>query len=219
MKKALHFVITACLFTTVSNAQIAKSKVLLGGTLAYYQRTEDYSDERFNPAKQRYLTVSPSVGKVIKENLVLGVEVSFMSSYLRYNPPLTINENKSKSYGGAIFLRRYVPLLKNFYFFGQAAAGFSKQKGAQTYDSKPYNETNGWGSALSLTPGLTYGITKKFFVEAALNNLALLAYSHSKTESTDATTQIVSSSKSNDFNVSTSLGSSGGFNIGFRLLL
>lgn len=218
MKKALHLAIAALFFTAASNAQITKGKTLLGGTVAYYQTTAEYAVGNYATGKQHYLTISPSAGKVIRENLVLGLEANFYSTNQEYGLAPNKTENESSGYGGNVFLRRYVPLLKNFYFFGQGAVGYSETKSSQTSNSQPYSETKNWSVSASLYPGLAYAITKKFHVEAALNNLALISYSHSKHDYVNSTPE-TPSSKGSAFNVSTSLGSNGGFGIGFRLLL
>lgn len=218
MRKALLIAFT-CLAGITSQAQVEKGRTLLGGTIAYNQST-NYSDGNYlSPGKQRSVIISPSFGKAIKTNFVLGVEASFSSGNQTYGAATDAIKTKSHSYGGAIFLRQYVPLLKNFYFYAQGMMGGSKNEAKQTHNNRVNNRTEGWGVSASLSPGLTYAITKKLYVESGLNGFALLAYSHSKLLYTDATTGGVSVSKGNNFNFSTSLGSSGGFTIGFRVLL
>lgn len=219
MKKVVLLAAVLVFVTTITQAQITKGRTLLGGTVAYNQSTGYNADNTSYPGKQHNLFVNPSVGNAIKENLVLGVEASFYTGNLKYGAAPNQYKNKSRSYGGSVFLRQYVPLLKRFYFYAQAAAGGNKNKSWQTYNAKTYSNTEGWGAGVSFTPGLTYALTKKLYAESGLNGFALLNYNHSKTESTDLNTGTVSSSKGSNFNFSTSLGGGSGLNIGFRLLL
>jgi hypothetical protein len=219
MKKALLTTSVFVLITSIAQAQITKGRTLLGGSISYGQGNNESTGNSSYPAKQHNLFVNPSVGKVIKDNLVVGLEGSFYSGNQKYGNTANESVNKSRSYGASLFVRQYVPLLKRFYFYAQALAGGGKNKAEQTYNNQTYSTTEGWGASVSLNPGLTYAITKKLYVESALNGFALLAYGHSKSEATDPSTGTVSTSKSNTFNFTTSLGGGNGFSVGFRLLL
>lgn len=219
MKKALHLAVALFFITATAQAQVTKGKILVGGTIGYAQVSEENTDNNSSPTKQNYFIINPSVGNVIKENLVLGIEATISSINQKYEAPSFEAKNESRSYGGSLFVRRYVPLLKNFYFFGQAAAGYSRSKTVQTYNNETYGKSQGWGAGINLYPGLAYAITKKFHVEAGLNNLAVIGYNHLNSENTNLNTEVVTLSESSSFNVSTSLGSNGGFSIGFRFLL
>ena len=63
------------------------------------------------------------------------------------------------------FLRRYVPLLKNFFFYAQATAAGNSNHDQQKNNNILYNNAKGWSAAVSLTPGLTYAITRKLYAE------------------------------------------------------
>jgi hypothetical protein len=116
-------------------------------------------------------------------------------------------------------MRRYVPLLKSFYFFGQGAVDFSAQNSSEKFQGQMRSKTKGWGTSVSLYPGLAYAVTRKFYVEAALNNLLVAGYNRSEAESKDLSSGLVSSSKTSSFGFSTTLGSFALFTFGFRFLL
>lgn len=218
MKKVLYTTIICFAVGSVTQAQITKGKMLVGGTIVYSQgKAENSNNINYIPTKQHYVSINPAVGKVIKENLVVGLQANFLSRNQNNENP--VSKSKTENYGGGVFLRKYIPLLKNFYFFGHAAAGYNKSKTSQTYMGRPYGKAEGWDINASAYPGLAYAITKKFHIEAGLNDLAVVGYSHSEFENTDLATGSLSSSKGNNFSISTSLGSNAGFNIGFRLLL
>jgi hypothetical protein len=219
MRKALLLVAVIISFASITHAQITKGRILLGGTLAYGRSTGYNPPNVSDPQVQQGLTINPSFGKAVKDNLILGIEASFYSLTQKYRSSTIISKYRSQSYGGSIFLRQYVPILKQFYFYAQAAAGANKNRTWQTSNDQTLNDTQGWGASLNLTPGLTYAITKRLYVETGLNGFALLSYNHSKTKFTDSNSGTVSTAKGSNFGISTSLGSSSGLNIGFRLLL
>jgi hypothetical protein len=219
MRKALLLTTVLAFITAIACAQIPKGRTLLGGTLSFSQANDHPANNASYPGKQRNVYINPSFGKVIKENLIVGLEGSFYFHNQKYGSTTNETVYKNRSYGGNVFVRQYVPLLKRFYFYAQASAGGSKNKQSQIYNDQTYSNTEGWGASVSLNPGLTYAITKKLYVESGLNGFALLAYAHSKSESTDPSSGAVSASKGSYFNFTTSLGSGGGISIGFRLLL
>lgn len=221
MKKALLGTTVLMLFAFVAEAQISKGKILLGGTLGYSTGSSEADYPLPSPPydKQHFVTISPSVGKVIKDNLVLGIVGSYFTGLQRSQNQSNETEWKTDGYGGAVFLRRYISLTKNFYFFGQGAAGYSVNKQTQTTNKQLITESKNGLANLALLPGLSYAVTPKFFVEANLNNLALITYNHSIFRSFNPNTNIIETSKGNSFSVSTSLSGTTQFSIGFKVLL
>jgi hypothetical protein len=218
MKNVFYTAILMLFIANSAAAQISKGKVFLGGTVGFGQQTSEMTNMSSNyPTKQTYLTISPSVGKVIRENIILGVQASIATQRSDYK--VQEFDARYKGYSGGVFMRRYVPLLKSFYFFGQGAADFSVQNSSEKFQGQTRNKAKGWGTSVSLYPGLAYAVTRKFYVEAALNNLLVAGYNRSETESKDPGSGVVSSSETSSFGFSTSLGSSAGFTIGFRFLL
>jgi hypothetical protein len=217
MKNVFYTAILMLFVASSASAQISKGKVLLGGNVGFTQyKNETTNTTGYNYPSQTFLNISPSIGKVIRENLVLGVQAGIRTQKAKYLPQNTVSKNKY--YDGGLFLRRYVPLLKSFYFFGHSAANFSAQKGSESYQDQMRSKTKGWSTSVSLYPGLAYAITRKFYVEAALNNLLVASYGRSETELKDPTSGS-DFYKTSSFAISTSLGSNAGFAIGFRFLL
>lgn len=219
MKKALHLALVLAVFATTASAQITKGKTLLGGTLVYNRASIGFMPNNTIPNKQRFVTLSPSIGKVVKENLMVGIEADYSESRQNYQSETTRIDLNNSGYGGGVFVRRYVPLVKNFYFFGQADAKFSKSESSQTSNNQLDTKLESWVVSASLSPGLSYAVTKTFYMEAGFNSLAQLGYSHSKAQFKDPATGVVSTANGDGFVVSTSLGTNSGFAIGFRLLL
>ncbi len=218
---ALVFV---CAFMVNSQAQISKGTVWVGGSIGYNQNKVDYKDTARN-AKTSSLRVSPSIGIAVKDNLIIGIRLSYghdKSKNYSYD-----GEGKTNSYGGGIFVRQYIPVISRLYLFGEASVAYTSLKAESTsklYDGygnyiKENIIAKSWGTDLNVTPGLAFAITKKFQIETSLNSLFNAGYSKTK-NSTDRP------NPSNNFNQTIDQFNAGiftdgkvQFNVGVRFLL
>ena len=214
MKKVLLLATTIVAIVTTSNAQISKGSVFLGGSLNFSSgKTEDPMYE----SKQKSIGFSPAVGLTIKTNTVLGLQLGY-GHYNYINPANSFNpEQESTSFSSEAFLRKYLPLGKDFYFFGQGGVYFNRGNGENKYAASK-QEIKGWGVGLEVQPGISYAVNKKFHLEAGLANMANIGFNKSETKTTPAT-EPTTLSKSQGFNFSSSLSSGNYFTIGFRLFL
>ena len=127
-------------------------------------------------------------------------------------------------YGAGVFYKKYKPIAKDFYLFGEADAlySYSKNKNGNFqvgHDGTRFASNLG---SLSFTPGLSYSIFKRIQMELLMQNLFSISYTAVKTETTFTTsTSTILTEKSNNFsanvNVNSNLGNS--FAIGFKFLL
>lgn len=222
MKK--HFYLITLFFAIAygSQAQIKKGDVLLGGTLSF--NTQKTSPDDANPDngyKQTYFTITPSIGKAIKDNLLLGFDLTFMGSKNTQNNGSAFQQ-KTFTYGGGVFLRKYKPLGSGFAIFMQTRFGgsYNTNKSQNVGDPYPYNNSKGYTFDLSFYPGIAYAITKRVQLETGFANLVDVNYSHSKnTTTTGLTNDVLSTSKFNSFGISSSLSSNIGFAVGIKVLL
>lgn len=211
MKKALRLAIIACLFTTVSNAQIAKGSLLLGTDLGF---SSSKASDSIQQNKQSSFSFSPSIGFAVKENTVLGLQVYSGMGKTQYY--LSYPVYKTTTYGAGIFLRRYLPLGKAVYLFGEGEAYGMTTNGKQT--STDYTSTSKETRiGLSAYPGVMYTVTRRFQLEAGLANLIAFEYRNSKYENKYANAVVKTEQKT--FSASTTLGGYTAFNLGFRFLL
>jgi hypothetical protein len=105
-----------------------------------------------------------------------------------------------------------------FYAFLQAGinGNFGKNKYRQNPDY--YYDDKSYSVGLNITPGVSFGVSKKLFLEAGFNNIASLSYQHSKTTGYNFGNSIDRSSSS--FGFSSSLGVfSNSLYFGFRFML
>ena len=207
-KLLLATCIAACTISSV-DAQIKKGATLLGGQLGFSSTTTDYQSTTPSSVKNSSISISPTFGKALKENLVVGADFTF--GYGKFGNKNSI-EQINTGYGLGFFIRQYKELGKGFYLFGQGRLGGNYTRLKQTGALAPAGGEVGKDYNIQLTfyPGIAYSATRRLQLEAGLNNMVAVQYAHSSNLST----------KSDGFSLSTSLNSAmSNFTIGFRILL
>jgi len=205
--------------SSISNAQLSKGSLLLGGTLSYSGNSGTYTGSD-QDSHTGYFNVS--LGKAIGESSVFGVNLNYTLYhtsnyyYQGIQGPITYKNN---TYSIGIFYRKYKSLGKDFYLFGEAGAGYdgSNLSGTDNSGNKDLSGT-GYGGHVNFYPGIDYKISNKFFLEISIPNLFFVQYLHTNT--TDQNT-IPPNSKNDQFAITTSLSSGplDALGIGFRLIL
>lgn len=206
MKKCLVFSFFFVLLAHALQAQITKGSVLLGGNVGFStNKAKDTSLENNS------VYLSPVVGIAVKQNLIVGINFSYARSKNDLNAPTSATEYKS--YGAGIFVRKYVPLGKGFYLFGET--GLNYQEYSDTY-TNPYQklELKAQNVSINLYPGVSYAISKTLQLEFGLPQLVTLGYSKTENLVNDATTQ-----KTSGGNFNASASSFTNFVLGFRIFL
>jgi hypothetical protein len=208
---ALAILLTAA---TGTNAQITQGKYLLGGSVSYYN-TEDVQYNG-SPATKTFIS-NVQIGKVFKQNKVAGLILSYTFAD---NGVATYKVN---GYSAGVFYRKYKPLTKGFYFFGEADAVYDYSKTTQGKfeigsDATSYT-TN--GGRISFVPGLSYAVGKKLQMELSMPNLFNISYQRVTDEKTFTNSQQILTSKANNFSANANLNASlvSNFAIGFKFLL
>jgi len=212
---ALVFV---CAFMVNTQAQISKGSVWLGGSIGYNH--QKYGND--TPyTKTNNFNFSPAVGLVVKDNLVVGISLTYGHGKTTNNG--SEKERKNNDYGAGIFVRQYLPIVSRLYLFGEASANYEYSKYSSTSDYLQngisiYTSKTSIGS-LNVTPGLSFAVTKKFLLETSLNNLLGVAYMKGEITSTMSTSNKPTVSKNEQFIAGLSSGDKTTFNVGFRFLL
>jgi len=211
MMKKISVFSLAILFASVASAQISKGSLFLGGQISGYKKETEFGMN--NNQESKGFTFSPAIGTAIKQNLILGVDFTYGSSESEFSGN---TQQDNKSIGGGVFVRKYVPLGKRFYFFGQARAGYLNNDSEQTQGNvKTVNESN--RIDLSLYPGVSFALTKAFHIEAGFNNLALISYEKGESIQTGPFSQPVVNENSS-LGFSTNVGASN-ITFGFRFII
>lgn len=226
MKKVTLLTATA-FFCFSSFAQIKKGSVYLGGDVSLTNIKFERSSMPSSPnvpgnGTVKGIVISPAIGIAIKDNLIAGADITYQNNKTEnyYSAPGT---TESKGAGAGVFIRRYFPVASQFYFFGQARVGYANRNfeqistsGLATYDT----EEKTWNMLGGLYPGLSYNVTKSFYLEMGLNNLLQIGYE--KTDRTETQTYNSTTTKSSltqkGFFIQSSLSNSTSLNVGVRFI-
>jgi len=207
MKKIIYLGLVLLLITSLGKAQIHKGSILLGGGINV--STNKIKEVNID-SKSNYLSITPAAGIAIKNNMIVGIGIIYGHSKDYFTSAPT--QSESNTYGGEVFLRKYLTLGKSFYLFGQTGFYYHSNNYNYTYTTGTVSKQNDWSIGINIYPGISYAVTKKFHLELGLAQLINLEYSKSKIMG--ATTREASGL---NFGVNASTFSS--LNVGFRVLL
>jgi long-subunit fatty acid transport protein len=201
MERITLLSIAIFLFASITKAQITKGSTFIGGQISgSTYKQEDGSITQ----KQSSFVISPAIGTAIKQNLIAGIDLTYAHTKYGYTP----DPVEGNSFGAGFFLRRYAAIANRFYFFLQGRAGYYHDKSETSSGSNSYKNVSD-NYSLGLYPGISYALTKCLHIEAGLNNLALINYSHGTAQQTGSPDRT-----SNSFGYSTS---ATGSNLAFAL--
>jgi len=201
------------LIATNVSAQLTKGSTWLGGSLGYASSKSEspYSEK----LKTHTFAFNPAIGKVVKPNLIVGVELNYVyHDEVRTNVFNNDDKIHTGDYGGGVFVRKYVETIKKVYLFAHAGIGGSLGRDKTDNLYAPDIETKSWQAGLSLYPGVSYALNPKVFLEAVFTNLFTVGYSNSKTSGTNN-----AENKSSSFAAAANFNVANNFGIGVRFVL
>ena len=198
-----------------SSAQIAKGSVSLGGSVGFGHASQDRNSSP-GDGKSNYFNFSPAIGKAIRENLIAGITLNYGKSKSENFEPYV--NYTSRNYGAGLFIRRFYPIASHFYFFNQADLGYQYTKSENEFSAPYYNFSKSKGISLGIQPGLSYNVTKAFYLEMGFNNLLQISYVVAEERMrTSPNPEIYRKTKS--FSLNSSLINSTNLNIGVRFII
>lgn len=155
--------------------QINKGSILVGGNIGYFT-TKIENTNGASLSDRKFVVFSPSAGTAIKQNLVLGIDLTYYGS--EYESPQHNHMDDSKYAGGGVFIRNYKPLPNNFLLFAQGRIGYANIDREHGNLSNPTlrSTEDGWNINLAFMPGITYKFGEKLLLELALNDLLRLEF-------------------------------------------
>ncbi|MES2774329.1 MAG: outer membrane beta-barrel protein [Bacteroidota bacterium] len=174
-KKLLLPVAFLSLLSITTKAQIEKGQKILSGGISFNAG----KNESDTVAEQKSFNVlfSPSIGKAIKNNLVVGIGLIAGGGNTRNESFANKNVEKSKQWtaGARVFLNKYFPLGKGFSFLGGVGTGYShsdnKYERTGTSITTTIITTKSNEFQLGANVGLVYAFNKKWMANFNLNNL------------------------------------------------
>ena len=216
MKKGIALTLLSCLVFFFTKGQITKGSILLGGQISYQNNNFDYSGNQPDQ-KNNSAIFNISIGKAAQENNVYGLNLSYSpANFQNYYNGITFVSSKVNQYTFGVFNRRYKLLAKDFYFFTEFGLGYTYGKQSNTDTFGAELETIKQSTVqFYLTPGLSYKILNKLYLEILIPDIVTIRYMVSKDETPNQST----TQKSFVFN--SSLNSTGGLSflgVGFHFI-
>jgi hypothetical protein len=187
MNKYFYLLAAGLLTLSVARAQIKKGDVLLDVGLGFSK--QDPSPVTVNNGQSKGISVFPSFGKAVRDNLVVGVNLAYFHSRTSnldgIDPLYTLNYN---IYGFAFYVRRYKNLGHGFSIFseGDLVWSHNDQKGVYEGAAAPRVDEKSFSVGASLSGGIAYNITPRWQLETRFRNLASVGYGHAKDDGTNA---------------------------------
>lgn len=214
--KLLFFVVFVCTLLTTSYAQINKGTVWIGSNFSY-DHDKLKPDQSTIDREMRTVSILPSFGVAIKENLVLGIFGNYTNARRELHSDY-YSKTDEKTYGGGLFVRRYIPVFKRFYMYGEGRLGYNKSESEENWaygSSYGSNKLKGWETGLTFTPGIAYGVTRTILLEAGFASLFNARYKSTETKS-EPYSQLHTLKS---FTAGVNLENISAFYIGFRFLI
>jgi opacity protein-like surface antigen len=206
-KFLLSFVLS-CMFIVSTRAQISKGATWLGGQLGYSQSSDKSGSITNN--KQTGFTISPAVGTAVKDNLIVGIAANYLHYKIKSDQG---SSRKDDTYGGGLFIRKYIPVVSRLYIFGDARAYFNRVKSEDISGGGYSTKIKGVDVGIAVTPGVSYAVTKSIQIETGLNSLFNTRYSTRKQN------QGFTENKNKTFTTGLFLDNTSQVFIGFRFLI
>ncbi len=183
--------ISLLLLTIIVSAQktegveaLTKGTKFVGGTLFFnYDESIDKNDDYKNI--NTGISLGPLAGKYIKDNVALGLWVSYgFSSNKNEYPDDTEYKNSNHFIGVGSFIRKNYKIVPNLFFFlqGQASLSYGASKTIDTSDSE--TKFNNYSFSLGAAPGLQLFLNKKISLETTLGYIGY-RFAHQKNTDSD----------------------------------
>lgn len=214
MKKLILLAAFSFFILVAVKAQFETGQKILSGGISLSNNNIESTDPSTTPSQSFFnFGINGSFGKFVKPNHAVGFGIYYSNStqtgtinYFNQNQNI-ISINYFSSY--------YKSFAKNLYGWltWYASGNYTFASGAN-YIQKAQD----FGIGASIVPDITYKISKRVLLNASLNNLLSLSYSHNETNYVSSTNPTLTQ---NSFGFSSSLSTTniGNIGLGFSVLL
>jgi len=202
MKKLVTLAMLSA-FALAANAQTEKGKTIAGGAIGYFNEKSN-NDAIEN--KQSSLTLLPSIGYFVKDNLALGLGIGYSrltSKSSEKTQYLLSQKNTTDYFMVSPFIRHYINISDQFKFFSQLSVpmkwGNLESATGTTSPAvsvAPASHAKTTSIGVSIEPGFAYFPTKRIGIQLSVDGLS---YAWNKTENKNSHEV----SKNNAFNLGT----------------
>jgi len=179
MKKSILILLTFFVIKA-SYSQTEKGKMFIGGQINVSGNSQNRLDTLYkNNYKSKGITLSPTFGYFIKDNIAIGANITFRylnskqtNKYTNITPTSRSDKSTSIGYGIGGFVRYYSNINDKFKFFLQGDLSYLKTEQKVTQSNYPIDQdyTNNSISCL-ISPGLVYFVTPNFGIQTTFGNL------------------------------------------------
>ncbi len=220
MIKSLSVFLLVLLTSGSVLAQIKKGSILLGGSVSVAQTK--YTFERQGlPSEESTASgfrVGPSFGFAYRDNAVAGFGITYKRA-ANNGSSASQTSYSTKGYALSIFTRNYLPLSNKFYLFGDAQLIYSNDiaENKNKQDGKLLTSEQDWVAGFAVSPGVTYAVSRKIHLEAALARLVSINYNSHKSQNFQGST--FTKSKSNGLSADVNVSPTNPFQFTFRFVL
>lgn len=216
MKKVITLAFVAMLAIS-SNAQFKKGNKVLGFGLNIGQTSENSISPGTTQLYSGFgINGSLSLAKAKSENRLNGfvLNIGYGKMKSESNALFSI-DHLSESYNAGLgyFMRKYKPLGKNFFVFGEAQAAINYYR--QIIRGNEKIDTDQYQANIGIYPGLAYKWNDRFLLELRFADFANLSYNYTERKSSNVTEY----SRSLSFGTSLGLGYLNNIGIGARWII
>ena len=212
----INLLIIMLFIFSVSKAQIKKGNLFIGGEVQLGISNAGNTNGNGYGTSNSSVGISPSIGWVTRDNLVVGA--SILTNFFSSNYNNTDNYTKANRIGAGVWLRKYLPLGKSFYLFGNGMLAAQSLVNTTSSTQLNFQKEKGYAININLVPGIAYQVNKWLFLEAALNNLFSVNYERKNTEYQN-TGSTNFKGVTNNFGLSSGIGSGIPLQVGMRWMI
>ena len=179
MKKQFYLLTAGLLLACMAHAQLKKGDILLGGNVNFSKQTVNPVSAN-NPVDQTIFSFTPSVARAVKDDLLVGLNLTYTYSKMKSGAPAYITAQDG--YGLGVFVRKYKTLGAGFALFAEGDLGGMYQLSRSYPDggTKPPADKS-YSINAGFYPGIAYFISKHVQLETGLQNMGYIQYTHAKT--------------------------------------
>ncbi len=168
--------------------------------------------------RSTYVNFSPSISWAIKDNLVFGVTLGYGYQKNTDTQADTVY-NKTQTYSGGVFLRKYKYLGSGFSLFAQGNLYYNYTKTDNHNGLQNYQTNSSSVVGLGFNPGVAYRINSHWQIETIFPNLGYINYSHTKQSAIQLPPSADQHITYNTFNIGSSLSGIYQFSVGVQYVI